>query len=83
MAHGTLPVMPSKTGRLDVLQLAASAIESTVGAALVLDASMSVVLINEAARAVLGTNVPRGSSAADVICGKSPKRPVMRAAHVA
>jgi two-component system response regulator AtoC len=79
MLHVTLPVMPSKAGKLDALQIAASAIESAVGAALVLDAGMSVVLVNDAARAILGSNVPRGSSAAEVICGKSPKRPLMRA----
>jgi transcriptional regulator with PAS, ATPase and Fis domain len=79
MLHATLPPMPPRAARTDPLQLAASAIESAVGAALVLDAGMSVVLITEAARAILGGDVQRGSSAAEVICGKSPKRPLMRA----
>ena len=79
MVGVTLPLMPSKSEWVDALQLAGAAIESAVGAALVLDASLSVVLANEAARAVLGSSVPRGSAAAEVLCGKSPKRPVMRA----
>ncbi|HEY6562336.1 MAG TPA: sigma 54-interacting transcriptional regulator [Polyangiaceae bacterium] len=59
--------------------LVAEALSSVVGAALVLDAELRVVLATSDAETLLGYDVPLGISAPKLLCGESAKRPVAEA----
>ncbi|UJR83282.1 sigma-54 interaction domain-containing protein [Sandaracinus amylolyticus] len=59
--------------------LAASAIEDLAGPALVLDASLAIVLATEGAAELVGTDVPLGVSAPKLLCGGSVNRPIAEA----
>jgi DNA-binding NtrC family response regulator len=70
--------MAAELGRGDDERLLLEAVEHVLGAALVLDAKLRVVHATPRATALLGP-VPPGTSAAAVLCGDSPKRPVAEA----
>src|SRR5688572_18760288 len=59
--------------------LCAAAVDELVGAVLVLDGQLRVRLATPAAAAVLGSDVPIGTSAATLLCGDRPKRPFAEA----
>ena len=59
--------------------LLASAVGATVGAALVLDANLRIVLATPAAELVIGSIVPIGVSAPAFMCGSRAKRPMAEA----
>jgi len=59
--------------------LCAAALDELVGAVLVLDAQLRIRLATAAAAAVLGSEVPVGTSAATLLCGDGPKRPFAEA----
>jgi transcriptional regulator with PAS, ATPase and Fis domain len=59
--------------------LVAAALSVTVGAAIVLDAELRVLLATEEAVALLGYDVPVGASAPKLLCGGAPKRPFAEA----
>ena len=56
-----------------------SALSVSVGAALLLDAELRVVLATDEATELLGFEVPLGSSATKLLCKNSPKRPIAEA----
>lgn len=57
----------------------AHALEEVAGAAIVLDASMRVVLTSPSVEDLMGTPVPVGTMAPAVLCGTGPVRPVAEA----
>lgn len=57
----------------------AYAFEEVAGAAIVLDASMRVVLTSPSVEKLMGTPVPVGTMAPAVLCGTGPVRPVAEA----
>lgn len=61
------------------LDLLASAIGTTVGAAIVLDSELRVVLATPDAAAVIGADIPMGVSAPAFLCGNRQKRPMAEA----
>lgn len=54
-------------------------IEHLAGAALVLDDQLRIRTATRSARAVLGSEIPLGTSAATLLCGDRPKRPFAEA----
>jgi transcriptional regulator with PAS, ATPase and Fis domain len=71
--------MPAKTVSSEELRVVGRALSAAVGAALVLDAELRILLASDLAVALIGSPVPFGASAPDVLCGSSPKRVVARA----
>ena len=59
--------------------LAESVLEHLAGAALALDDQLRIQTATPSARAVLGFDVPLGTSAATLLCGDRPKRPFAEA----
>jgi DNA-binding NtrC family response regulator len=59
--------------------LLAAALGAAVGAALVLDVKLRIVLATPRADAVLGFSIPLGESAPKLLCGNAAKRPVAEA----
>ena len=57
----------------------AAALQSVVGAALVLDKSLRVSAVTAGARALLGVEIPLGIAAPALLCGDGPKRPFAEA----
>jgi transcriptional regulator with PAS, ATPase and Fis domain len=64
------------TENLMVLEVATAALDVAVGASLLLDAQLCVMASTEGARALLGGEVPKGVSAAALLCGDRKKRPI-------
>ena len=60
-------------------ELLTRALEASTGPALVLDPALRVVDATPEVHALLGFTVPRGVSAASLLCGDRPKRPVAEA----
>ena len=59
--------------------LAGAALDDLIGAALILDSQLRIRIATPAAAALLGSEVPVGSSAATLLCGDRPKRPFAEA----
>jgi transcriptional regulator with PAS, ATPase and Fis domain len=59
--------------------LCGAAFEDLIGAALILDAQLRIRVATPSASAVLGFEVPLGTSAATLLCGDRPKRPFAEA----
>ena len=59
--------------------LCATAIDELIGAALVLDPQLRIRLATSSAAALLGSEIPLGTSAATLLCGDRPKRPFAEA----
>jgi transcriptional regulator with PAS, ATPase and Fis domain len=72
-------VPPRRTPPADTASLPAAALSVAVGAALVLDADLRVVLGTEPAARLLGKEIPPGVPAPKLLCGDRPKRPVAEA----
>ncbi|AKF04200.1 sigma-54 interaction domain-containing protein [Sandaracinus amylolyticus] len=68
-----------RRGADDDEPLAASALEDLAGPALVLDASLAIVLATAGAVELVGTDVPLGVSAPKLLCGASVNRPIAEA----
>jgi len=60
-------------------ELIEAAIEELAGAALVLDEQLRIRVATPSARAVLGFEIPIGTSASTLLCGDRPKRPFAEA----
>ncbi len=59
--------------------LAAEALAEVSGAAVVVDASLRIVLVSPLVKQLLGFDLPLGELAPKVLCGDTPKRPVAEA----
>jgi transcriptional regulator with PAS, ATPase and Fis domain len=60
-------------------ELVESVLEHLAGAALALDDQLRIRIATPSARAVLGFEIPLGTSAATLLCGDRPKRPFAEA----
>jgi transcriptional regulator with PAS, ATPase and Fis domain len=61
------------------LDVAMAALDVAIGATLLLDAQLCVLASSDGARELLGEKVPRGVSAAALLCGDRKKRPIAEA----
>ena len=59
--------------------LAAEALAEVSGAAVVVDATLRIVLVSPLVKQLLGFDLPLGELAPKVLCGDTPKRPVAEA----
>lgn len=59
--------------------LAVDALQALAGAAIVLDLELRIVEVTEAAKRLLGVDIPIGAAAPKILCGASSRRPVAEA----
>lgn len=69
----------AKPESLAIDELYSAALGTAAGAAIVLDEDLRVVVVTDAAEAIVGGPVPRGVSAPAFLCGGRPKRPLAEA----
>jgi len=71
--------MPRASPTPDPVELLGAALSASVGAALVLDPELRIAWVTDEARELLGFEVPVAAPAIQVLCKKSPKRPLAQA----
>lgn len=70
------PSPPPPALTFDEQQLVRAALSEVAGAAVVLDERLRIIDCTDQAEALVGSSLPRGVAAPDVLCGAGPDRPV-------